>query len=509
MGIEFGIRRSFGRFARDERGALTAFTAVCFLLMFGAVGMGVDFMRQETRRAELQAAIDNAVLAAASLREGGEPKVVVKDMLSAAGYDPDAIGLDVQSQVDGATRRVSVSARTQMPTYFLKVVGFGDMDVVASATATETASNLEISLVLDISTSMAIYRTGTNDEMRLDVMKREAVRFLTGLLEGQGRENISVTVVPFAGQVNLGPIARNYFRKKNRHDYTACLEFEPDDFTRFRLPNQRSRDQMVHFSHYDWWNDPEMADIRHVIGYGWCPSDDSRVLYQSNSLEKLTNHINGLKTHEATGSQYGMRWGLGLLHPDTRPLMFRSILAGDTPFRFFRRPVRVGTPGTEKIIVYMSDGDTTGQYRIVDKKYPGGRVRDADLDDPTDLTTIDNVLEMLGPKPRWQDVWALVPAGNVEYSADGQYTDIDGEFMHRTRTVQEARADFANICQVAKDEGITVFTIGFDVQDGSNAETDLAACASSAGHFFDVHGDALGDAFDQIGVSITRLRLTS
>ena len=81
--------------------------------------------------------------------------------------------------------------------------------------------------------------------------------------------------------------------------------------------------------------------------------------------------------------------------------------------------------------------------------------------------------------------------------------------MHRTRTVQEARADFANICQVAKDEGITVFTIGFDVQDGSNAETDLAACASSAGHFFDVHGDALGDAFDQIGVSITRLRLTS
>ena len=39
--------------------------------------------------------------------------------------------------------------------------------------------------------------------------------------------------------------------------------------------------------------------------------------------------------------------------------------------------------------------------------------------------------------------------------------------MHRTRTVQEARADFANICQVAKDEGITVFTIGFDVQDGS------------------------------------------
>ena len=84
------------RFWRDVHGGLTAFTAVTFLLMFGAAGMGVDFIRQETLRSELQGALDRGVLAAAALTQTGEGKIVVAEYLrSASGFD-NSLDVDVQ-----------------------------------------------------------------------------------------------------------------------------------------------------------------------------------------------------------------------------------------------------------------------------------------------------------------------------------------------------------------------------------------------------------------------------
>ena len=53
------------RFLPDISGGITAFTAMIFSFMLLAFGMGVDFMRHETLRAELQNAVDRGLLAAA------------------------------------------------------------------------------------------------------------------------------------------------------------------------------------------------------------------------------------------------------------------------------------------------------------------------------------------------------------------------------------------------------------------------------------------------------------
>jgi hypothetical protein len=62
------------------------------------------------------------------------------------------------------------------------------------------------------------------------------------------------------------------------------------------------------------------------------------------------------------------------------------------------------------------------------------------------------------------------------------------------------------ICDAAKDAGIIVFAIGFEVTDAS--ATVLTDCASSPSHFYRVQGLQITTAFQSIANAIGKLRLT-
>ena len=63
-----------------------------------------------------------------------------------------------------------------------------------------------------------------------------------------------------------------------------------------------------------------------------------------------------------------------------------------------------------------------------------------------------------------------------------------------------------NICDAAKDQGIVVWSIGFEVTNHSAGV--MEDCASSASHFFRVEGVEISDAFESIAKQINQLRLT-
>lgn len=72
-----------------------------------------------------------------------------------------------------------------------------------------------------------------------------------------------------------------------------------------------------------------------------------------------------------------------------------------------------------------------------------------------------------------------------------------------------------DICDAAKEDipgtgidRITVFTIGFDVSEGSNPYNYMRDCASSESKFYHVENTDLATAFKQIAGSITKLKLT-
>ena len=64
----------------------------------------------------------------------------------------------------------------------------------------------------------------------------------------------------------------------------------------------------------------------------------------------------------------------------------------------------------------------------------------------------------------------------------------------------------ADICSAAKDQGVVVFTIGFEVTDHSASV--MRNCASTPNHFYRVEGLDIEYAFASIANQINQLKLT-
>ena len=72
------------RFGRDESGSLVLFGMFIFILMLWSLGIGIDIVRNETNRVNLQNTLDRAVLAATDLSQTEDPKTVVQDYFAKA-----------------------------------------------------------------------------------------------------------------------------------------------------------------------------------------------------------------------------------------------------------------------------------------------------------------------------------------------------------------------------------------------------------------------------------------
>ncbi len=183
---------------------MTMFAVFVFLMMLAVVGAGIDIMRYERDRANMQYTLDRAVLAASSLGQRQDPEEVVRDYLSLAGLIDNL--LSVQVSETATSRTVQVESVGRMATQFMHMTGIDGLDYRAVAIAHEAIPNSEISLVLDISGSMT-------HNTREDIMKDAAKSFVSGVLSRNvvsGEPLTSVNVIPFAGQTNPGPEMFDY-----------------------------------------------------------------------------------------------------------------------------------------------------------------------------------------------------------------------------------------------------------------------------------------------------------
>ena len=93
-------------------------------------------------------------------------------------------------------------------------------------------------------------------------------------------------------------------------------------------------------------------------------------------------------------------------------------------------------------------------------------------------------------------------------AARGSSSDYN-DFMNKvwtdvTGTEKDSRTQAA--CDALKAQRVTVFSIGFEVDD--HAAGVMEGCASTPNHFIRAVGDDLGDAFNAIATNISTLRLT-
>jgi len=442
--------------ALDQRGAVMILGAFLIIPMIAFAGGAVDLVRMSLIENRMQAGIDKAVLAAASLNNEQEINTVINEYLAInVGGDLEFVNdLDITIDVDiqDNSRTVEAVAAGTIDNFFLGVIGLDTLNVNVASTAAQSIQNIEVSLVLDVSSSMR--------NNRIANLKTATKGFLDKIL-GEGDENITtINLIPYGGTVNIGPLFATYATSLDdavvdptESQYTSsniaedgfrfsdglnCIEYADDDFDDAVLPIN-SRSQVPHF-----W---EFVDFN-----PWCPDGDSAVLLNSNQLEILKSAVDAMSLSDGTGTDIGMLWGYKALSPQ-----WQGLLGGTKP----DRPALFDDEDTLKVLILMSDGGTTSQNR------------------PEDVSL--NSVHTSGKNKQNRQI-----------------------IVNRN----SARNNLSSLCDQAKDNDIIVFSIGFQINPGSFQEEDLQGCASSLGTYFLVETLDIDSAFASIAATIGALRLT-
>lgn len=561
-----GRLRRLDEFRRAEDGSLLIFGLFCFVMMLLLSGVALDLMRFEERRTTLQNTIDRASLAAADLQQTLPPKDVVKDYFKKAGLKPPADNqITVVQGASGDSRRVSIAVSESMPTWFMSMVGVKSLSTPAVSTAEEAVGQIEISLVLDISGSMA--------GSRINNLRPAAKSFVDQIFDSTEDGKVSISIIPYSTQVALSNKLISYFNVTNEQTVSNCLEFDPTlgDYTTtaITLGNTRKYQRNGHFDPFYKSSPPTL--------YNCSPNTKNQILPFSSDRSALKNFIDNLQADGNTSIDLGMKWGAAMLDPSMRPVVTGMINNGDLSNTVSGRPFNYDSNKSLKVIVVMTDGENTTEYKLRTAAnggpYQTGMSRvwrnryytqngtssddytvnqysfydasknkwysvEADEwlnhpwgDGTRQVTTCGryscstNTVNDTGysGSPRsvqmtWPEVWATMGmnylSDNIVYPAYGS-SSIRNQWrpasvtnpIASTYVASEKDSQTLSLCNAAKAKpNVRVYTIAFEAPTGG--QQLLSQCASSSSNYYNVEGLNIQDAFSGIVQSINKLRLT-
>jgi len=527
------------RFIQREDGTITVFATIVFVLMVGVGGISIDLMRYETQRAQMQHTLDRAVLAAASLSQTRDPELVVRNYFETAGLGN--YRLKVQVEEDANFRRVAAQAEMEVPTIFMNLFGQRVLTSPASGIAEERLTNIEVSLVLDISGSMG-------DMNRMTNLRPAARDFITTILgpntNPTGRQFVSVSIVPYDHTTNMGPTLASVFNLTDEHQYSQCARFYDADFLVPGIDPAAPLQRKGHFDRENSTTDP--------VSRPSCRRGTSgEILPWSNDEARLHASINALSPFGFTAIDHGMKWAVALLDPSTRPALSQLVAQNVVSDDFEGRPAAHSDPNTRKIIVLMTDGENTRQIDLQPGMRSGPSPFWRDPDDGHFSVYYEEWNQF------WQENnrrWSVNPDGGPEQNAvqldysdlwehisvqqlytrmfhrnsweqhEGQPSSVE---LWRRPTIEAMLARFCwacivdmyvtdagiggddrlrDICNVAHANEIIVFSVAFEAP--ARGEDLMRHCASSDAHYYDVVGPELSTAFASIARTINQLRLT-
>ena len=545
------LETALGRFRRDEDGSLVIFGLFAFVMMLLLAGVSLDLMRFEERRTTLQNTIDRASLAAADLQQTLDPKDVVRDYFQKAGLKPPAPeNIIVTQGTYSDYRKVEISVSEEMPTWFMALVGVKKLSTPAASTAEESVGQIEISLVLDISGSM-------NSDRRLINLKPAAKNFVDQIFNSAEDDKVSISIIPYATQTSLSDNFASYLNITNEQTDSTCIEFSSGDFNSTALsfgfgPSDRVYQRNGHFDPFYKASPPSLTN---------CPTEPERqILPFSGDRDQLKAYIDNLTAEGNTSIDIGMKWGAALLDPSMQPVVDGMINDNLIPASFGDRPYAFDDDEALKIVVLMTDGENTTEYRLRNNttsnpyfdegqsllvRNPHYRTNGSSSDDwslnqyslwdaskgkyyvfaksawrnepwgdksgDTGWTGSPKSIPMT-----WQEVWHDMSifwfADEVIYRAYGNSSSERNKWRPQSVTNPKANtylqstkdAQTRAACDAAKAQGIRIYTIAFEAP--TRGQNLLKACQNAG--YYAVEGLYINDAFAGIVNSINKLRLT-
>ncbi len=523
--VNAGTGQSFRGFLRREDGALLPFAMFLLVMMIMIGGLAIDVMRHEERRVLLQQTLDRSVLAAAGLKQTLDPQSVVNDYFEKMGLSEYLQGVTVDQGLN--FRSVEADAKGDTNPFFMRMMGIDKFNVAAASGAEQRINNIEISLVLDVSGSMA--------GSKLTNLKSAANQFIDTVLDQDVENRVSIAIVPYNGQVNLPQYMQDLYTKLDDHGVANvnCFDLPASAYTGLGLSRTAGMPVTAHADTYSTTTSSYVAptDSNNAVPVAtnrWCPESSANViLAPTNNRATLKGHINNLTAVGATSINAGMKWGTMLLDPSSRSVISAMVAQGKTPTNFAGRPFDYFDRETMKIVVLMTDGEHFAEERV-NSGYRAGNspiylyngvysVYHASKSGSSKYYYPSTNKWNSGPsggssakQQTWPQVWAALRMSYVarQFYARPGITGYDAQMdIFRTKTEIPAMDNqLQTVCNMAREKNIIVFGIAFEAPP--NGQAEIKECATSDSHYFSASGLQIATVFQVIANQISFLRLT-
>ncbi len=503
--------RSFcARFVKAQKGNVAIIFGLTMIPLMVLIGGLVDYGMAVKTKSQLTVTLDSAMLAAMmkySEDQDVDFEKIILDYVdknySKSGKALHGVILEVATPTLSDEGEMSSSIRVKVPTSFLKFVNFDNFEFTVSSSAMVGGSSIEVALVLD--------NTGSMRGSKIAALK-EAANDLLEIVMPEGGNNdgkVKFALIPFADYVNIGTehadeegldIPETY-SVMTREGGERCWNTYPDSTYRCvnnpRVPGtcyndgvpydcmkwngrtctgdrgepvRRCEEREAEYKTYKWFgcvgsreHDLNVRDADYDTGvpgmmdtWNWC-RQIAPVTRLTADRDSITTAISRMRSQRNTYIPAGLIWGWRALSPI-------APFADGSPY---------SDGGVRKVIVLMTDGANT--------KSAWGKWNGLENDSRS-----------------WKR--------NLGRKALNNQSDLYG---HNGSNKSSANAITTELCNNIRAKGITVFTIAFDVEEGSDVEALMQGCAANGGQYFDADdNEGLGDAFKEIGLSLLNLRLS-
>ena len=559
--MKIDLRNAWKQYRLDNRGTLTAFVLINFVMMVLAAGIAVDIVRYEQQRACFQSVLDNGVLSASSLRATSNAGTMVEQALVKSdcnleySYNPPVIN---DTNYTDAYREVSASVDAKFDTYFLSFFGYDNFNMNIAAHAIEANPHTEISLVLDTSGSM-------DNSNRIINLRPAAVDFVEEMFRSNSdaaEPRISISVIPYAAKTNAGPAIANIVQPSTA-PYSDCFVFSTAAYTTTEwtafdengnLAFEREPTHSLNSPYYPSGT-PTADRIGHT-GLNPCKQGVSNfILPMSHDFDKIEDmimgdgaSITGLVAEGGTGIDTAVKWGVSLLDPSFRPVIasLNALVDADgnpdvnhpqyVDDLMVTRPSDYSYNGFDQVnskhLIIMTDGENTEDFYYQDRSET---LTNAWINGDGTSVIYSNPGSNSGwTQLTWPELWSTVSAvhwlngnnqalsfskyaqhiGTVRTVPDNNYvayaeTDGSGNLVRDMDVNLRATCDAfkAREAEMASGSNLRIYSIAFEAPPAGQAI--MQYCASSGHYFFipETGGVTIADVFGTIAKSIESLRM--
>lgn len=447
----FNLAHFFKSWRQDEHGGIAIIFALSLVVLMLAAGLAIDTARQQNLASRMQQALDGASLAAAKLLS--DPNLSDSDIKerAAAYYQAAAatFGIDIASTaplsivIDRVSSSVEAQGIINMPLLFGGFAGLPPLKVITQKSKVVYDMNA-------IELAMVLDITGSmGTKGKLQDLKSAAKDVIDTLFDGALNDtSVKIAIAPYSASVNAGSLASTVSAAPVTTTCTTSWYGQKCiDSTGFDADTC-----VIERTGANATTDaaPAGADkLLNMESPSWgnysCPAANVVPLMDRTQRDDLKATIDTYVADGATAGHIGAAWGWYLLSPN-----WASVLPPDSA------PGAYGAEHTQKNMIIMTDGEFNTSYL-------GGKGAD---------DTINN-----------------------------------GAASDAAQQTAESYATFDVLCSGIKASGITVYTVGFDL-NSPDALAHLESCASSPAQFYDAKtGAQLKDAFKDIANRLGNLRV--